>query len=389
MMATDQEGEGGDAHVGLLDAAPQACPVCGRRRASFLNNHGWKVHLGKHRAHNEDEGLEGLYGGADDLMECPSPASGGGWETESHTDGGDEGGEVVDTLGAAHHTASYEFAPFACSADLQLARLYTSRLDFSKGLLRDFLRVSREGPFSVKSPEQLLEVVDTLPGLTYTSHVLVINELSTEKEVVPRIYRFFSRSLVSCVNWLIDRHPESLHIPTLLRPPPVHVEDIWEAERCQEILRVFTRLSRDDGDVLVPLILYSDETNLTLFNTSSDQSTTYPLFLAIATLPKEVRRSQQGLINVALLPKYLRRLHKGAASKQADLKRGLTWEALRVVLRDLLVPSDDAQQADDGDDDEMQLHQQFAFLGERTIGGRQRRLFACLLVYLGGSLLIF
>ncbi len=95
--------------------------------------------------------------------------------------------------------------------------------------------------------------------------------------------------------------------------------------------------------VLTFACLLVDETTLTLFNTTSDQSSTYPLFLSCGLLPKSARRKPGNLVNIALLPRFLKRLHRGAgANKRAHLKRLLVWAAMKVVLGDLLDPEPDS-----------------------------------------------
>ncbi len=84
----------------------------------------------------------------------------------------------------------------------------------------------------------------------------------------------------------------------------------------------------------------ADETNLTLFNTTSDQSTAYPLFLSSALIPRGTRRKPGNLVHLALLPKYLKRLHRLTSSaRHAHNKRVLTWSSLQVVLQDLFEES--------------------------------------------------
>ncbi len=65
------------------------------------------------------------------------------------------------------------------------------------------------------------------------------------------------------------------------------------------------------------------------------------MFLSIGTLPRVLRRKPGNLVNVALLPKFLRRHHpKASTTREASLKRWLTWTSMRVVLRDLLESDD-------------------------------------------------
>ena len=89
------------------------------------------------------------------------------------------------------------------------------------------------------------------------------------------------------------------------------------------------------------LLNCADETTLTLFNTTSDQSSSYPLFLSLALMPKDLRRKPSNLTNLAFLPKFLKRRHRGAGiDKLSRLKRMLVWTCLRTVLRELI--EDDA-----------------------------------------------
>ena len=84
-------------------------------------------------------------------------------------------------------------------------------------------------------------------------------------------------------------------------------------------------------------MLCADETTLTLFNTTSDQSSAYPLFMSTALLPKAIRRKACNLVNIALLPKFLKRFHPGSSTmKMAALKRRLTWTCITVALQALL-----------------------------------------------------
>ena len=80
----------------------------------------------------------------------------------------------------------------------------------------------------------------------------------------------------------------------------------------------------------------ADETNLSLFNTTSDQAQTYPMLLSLGLLPAEMRLQAKAFEVVAVLPRLLKRLHpKTSDSALADLKRQLTWRALSEVLQSL------------------------------------------------------
>ncbi len=130
--------------------------------------------------------------------------------------------------------------------------------------------------------------------------------------------------------------------------------------------------------VLYSLTYSTDETTLTLFNTSSDQSSTYPMFLSVALLPRHLRRKPGNLINIALLPKFLKRHHpKASTTRSASLKRWLTWTSLRVVLKELLDCADAGPIPG------------YCYAGDFHLFGEDytRRVFLTTFLYLGGAML--
>ncbi len=61
------------------------------------------------------------------------------------------------------------------------------------------------------------------------------------------------------------------------------------------------------------------------------------MFLSVALLPRSLRRQPGNLMNVALLPKFLKRYHpKVSDTRSASLKRWLTWASMKVVLQELI-----------------------------------------------------
>ena len=352
--------------AGAAEREESVCDVCRKRSSMFPTVLGWKIHCGICQAVREARAEEiahemqveedvavdpSLFG---DDMSLPAA------EDDVVRSGVGEGAGMEATgqlQGHVEEGGRFRFSPFPSEADFQLAKLFTLRNDLGKGMLQSFMRVSRHGPFVTKSADDLLKVVDSLPGLTFEPFELLLDGVDKDKQPKVCKYRFFSRSLVKCASWLLDRHGDKLVIPFLLEGPPRWVEELWEGERYQRVLWEFYRERGRATDVLVPLTLFSDETCLTMFNTMSDQSTTYPMFLTLGTLPKEIRRSQSGLVNVALLPKYLKRQHRGGPTKHAANKRRLTWEALEVILQELLPPvmKADAEEAGDPQADETTL----------------------------------
>ena len=333
----------------------EKCAYCPAHRVHIPTEHGWRVHLGlcREKFGREQERMSG--GEKDDVEDFPfdivslPPSADEVIRTAVDSDDLEEAHEMdVARAGAVGDVeGSFVFSPFRSEADFRLAQLFTSRNDLGKGMLDAFLRVSRNGPFLAKSADDLLRTMDSLPGLIFRPYHIPLPGVDKAKQAVTHRYRFFSRSLLDCVTFLLDRHGEKLQLPYLLEGRPMWLEEVWEGERYQAVFRSF-RQEAAPRDLLLPLILFSDETCLTIFNTMSDQSTTYPMFLTLGTLPKDVRRSQSGLVNVAVLPKYLKRQHRGGAPVHAGNKRTLTWEALTIILGDLLPTNNDDDEEDPG-----------------------------------------
>ena len=86
----------------------------------------------------------------------------------------------------------------------------------------------------------------------------------------------------------------------------------------------------------------ADETNLSLFNTTSDQASTYPMLVGIGLMPPEDRLKFKGFEVLAFLPRFLPRRHPDTSTAtKADLKRRLTWLAINHVLAGLALPEVD------------------------------------------------
>ena len=83
---------------------------------------------------------------------------------------------------------------------------------------------------------------------------------------------------------------------------------------------------------LLTLRTHPDETVLTRFNTTSDQSSTYPLLVSIGSRSQEMQLKPSAYEVVAVFPKFLKRRHKVSDKKLADYKRQLTWATMNVAL---------------------------------------------------------
>ena len=338
----------------MAAAAAEKCRWCDKPRSSFASERGWRSHIGRKSCGRAFSAInfepqeargDGFHGetplpqedeyasegdvirrGEEDV-EVEEPGDG---EMDHEED--EEDADVVDFVGP------YDFSPFESESDFQLARLYTTRTDLSKSTVDAVLHIAREGPFVASSAEELLRPLDALPGLLFQAHHVDMPGENRDQQPIVCMYRFFSRPMLACANWLLDRHGDDIIEPYIYEDhePPEFVEELWQAERFQKHLRAFKLdFGHNPRNILLPLILFSDETCLTLFNTSSDQSTTYPMFMTLGTLASERRRRQDALVNVALLPKYLKRQHRGGAEAQAANKRRLTWCALGTILEAL------------------------------------------------------
>ena len=85
----------------------------------------------------------------------------------------------------------------------------------------------------------------------------------------------------------------------------------------------------------------ADETNLVSFNTTSEQSTTYPMLVASGLTPGRHRMKTNATETLAFFPKFLEERHPDASEAlHADLKRELVWRCMAIVLQDMCVDSD-------------------------------------------------
>ena len=81
---------------------------------------------------------------------------------------------------------------------------------------------------------------------------------------------------------------------------------------------------------------FVDETNLSRFNTTSDEASTYPMLISLGLLPARWRLKPCAYELVACLPRLLKRRHpKKSDEALADLKRQLTWLSVAEVLAPL------------------------------------------------------
>ena len=177
-------------------------------------------------------------------------------------------------------------------------------------------------------------------------------------------YQYWKRNLFDVVEMLLQRVGSKLELPSLLEPQEQEpIASLWQAAEYQRHLREFTKAGGNlDDDLLLPLVFFSgvlcyvymgvcismliavDETNLTRFNSTSDNAITYPLLVSLGLLPAKMRLHPAGYELLALLPHLLQRKHPTVSSdkKLADIKRELVWLAVGDALGQL-----DAKNLDD------------------------------------------
>ena len=82
---------------------------------------------------------------------------------------------------------------------------------------------------------------------------------------------------------------------------------------------------------------FSDATPLTFFNSSSRNSSAYPVYVHVGLLPAEETLSASGIQTLAFLPSYCEADHEQCTVEQHTINRHLVvWKALRMVLADFL-----------------------------------------------------
>ncbi|KAJ3748273.1 hypothetical protein EV360DRAFT_97749 [Lentinula raphanica] len=158
-----------------------------------------------------------------------------------------------------------------------------------------------------------IEGVAQALGLSYRNS-LELNELidkrlpsrrpafaRTEVIVGGEAFDLYARPILDCIRALYG-NPE--HSQYLCFTPERHYTDADRTMRLYHDLntgRCLKALEKDKpGATIIPLIISSDKTQITLFRNKS----AYPVYMTIGNLPKEIRRkpSQQGQILLAYLP---------------------------------------------------------------------------------------
>ncbi|KAI0635789.1 hypothetical protein C8Q77DRAFT_1052098 [Trametes polyzona] len=208
---------------------------------------------------------------------------------------------------------AYEAFQSSVDNDANLYAPFVSRLDW------EFARWAKmRGPGSTAVSELLsIEEIPALLGLSFKNsqelNAIIDTRLVSgrprfirrEIVVADEAFDVFYRDIISCVRALFG-DPEFTSL--LVFTPERHYADVdrthrvyfdmhtgkWWWRQQKEMER------RNPGATIIPIIIASDKTQLTLFGSK----TAYPVYLTIGNLPKDIRRkpSRRGQILLAYLP---------------------------------------------------------------------------------------
>ncbi|KAK7461710.1 hypothetical protein VKT23_008136 [Stygiomarasmius scandens] len=264
------------------------------------------------------------------------------------TFGGHAGEAVSDSASQSFHNPKWGFeaygskitgssenlwAPFASKMDWEVARWAKMRGTGSTAF-SDLLAiegVAEALALSYQNSKQLNHIIDH--GLPTRRPAF------TRQEVViaGKAYDFYVRDVLDCIKALYG-NPD--HTQYLAFTPERHYADADHTMRLYHDLNtgkwwwdMQKAIEKDKpGATIIPLIISSDKTQITLFRNKS-------AYLTIGNLPKEIRRkpSQQGQILLAYLPtSRLEHITNKAA------RRRTVTNLFHACMKDLLAPLKDA-----------------------------------------------
>ncbi|KAJ3754434.1 hypothetical protein EV360DRAFT_86837 [Lentinula raphanica] len=161
-----------------------------------------------------------------------------------------------------------------------------------------------------------------------------------EVVIAGEAFDFYKRPILDCIRSL---YGSPNHAPYLCVSPERHYSDANRTNRLYHDMytgkwwwSTQKQLEKDKpGATIVPVIISSDKTQVTLFRNKS----AYPVYLTIGNLPKEIRRkpSQQGQILLAYLP-TTRLQH---ISNKAARRRAIS-NLFHACMKDILSPLKEA-----------------------------------------------
>ncbi|TFY53363.1 hypothetical protein EVJ58_g9497 [Rhodofomes roseus] len=224
------------------------------------------------------------------------------------------------------------WAPFASMREWRIAQWAKTRGP-SASAFNEFLAIEgvRDAlQLSFKNTKELNKIIDSsLPARPkFVRHVL---------EVDGEQYDLWLRDAMQCIRVLFG---SSDWAPDILVAPEKHYVDDSRTTRVYSDMNTgdwWWRLqrkieSRQEGATIIPLIISSDKTQLTLFRNRS----CYPLYLTIGNIPKEIRRksSRQGQLLIGYLP-----VTRLSHIKNDDTRRRASSNLFHACLRQALAPT--------------------------------------------------
>ncbi|EIN09278.1 hypothetical protein PUNSTDRAFT_113700 [Punctularia strigosozonata HHB-11173 SS5] len=201
--------------------------------------------------------------------------------------------KIQELNGDAEHCP---WAPFKTRIDWEIAKWAKLRgpssTAFTELLVREALGLS------YKSSKELNTIIDTrIPGRPKFQH--------SEVAIGEGVYDLYSRDVIACIR---DLFGDEEFAPLLVFTPEQHYTNADKSERLYHDMHTGewwwkTQEAVEEktpGATIVPIIISSDKTQLTLFRNKS----AYPVYLTIGNLPKSIRRkpSRRGQILLAYLP---------------------------------------------------------------------------------------
>ncbi|KAJ8496749.1 hypothetical protein ONZ45_g12346 [Pleurotus djamor] len=255
------------------------------------------------------------------------------------------------------------FAPFKSQMDWEVARWAKLRGSGSTAF-SDLLKiagVSEKLGLSYRNSQELNSIIDNSipsqrPQFTHR-----------EVTIAGESFDIFSRDIIKCIRALYS-DPE--HAPYLCFSPKRHYTDADQTERLYHDMHTGkwwwdTQVAveaRTPGATIIPIIISSDKTQLTLFRNKS----AYPVYLTIGNLPKSIRRkpSRRGQILLAYLPTTNLSHIKNKSSRRRALSN-LFHACMQYILSPLETAGVDGIVMRSGDGVARRCHPIFAcFVGD-------------------------
>ncbi|KAF8320234.1 hypothetical protein F5887DRAFT_905168, partial [Amanita rubescens] len=254
------------------------------------------------------------------------------------------------------------YAPFSSKLEWLFARWAKLRGP-SQTALDEFLAIPefRERlRLTFKTSRKLNKMIDgQLPGRPEFQY--------EEVSVAGQLYPFFRRDILQCIHALYG-DPDFAR--DMIYAPERHFEDPEGTQRVyhemntgkwwwktQDILE-----ARKRGATLIPLILSTDRTQLTLFGSKM----AYPVYMTIGNIPKHIRRkpSRRAQILIAYLPDSKLKLIVNKASRRRTLAN-LFHSCLQRILSPIETTGVDGMEVTGGDGIRRRGHPIFAlFVGD-------------------------